>query len=205
MVSVQNFFSLIILTCFSYLLSAPRSSNLPSYDLHLGEENVNGTFAFLSSPFVFGDEQIDAIVLVKQVSDFADVRSETNPIVVSLLPDGSGVLVQEPSLPSFLKNEVHKFYEDCDPEMSVAFRTSHIVSATALTNDPSKQKKKYTLRFPTGMTGKMGYMNQDKGLELTGHVQLTNSSVETKKKKRSISVTLQFVSSLPSTRRNQSC
>ena len=198
MVSLEKLCSITLTLSSHTFFSASRSSNLPSYDLSLGEENVNGTFAFLSSPFVFGDEQIEAIVLLKQVSDFADVRSETNPIVVSLLPDGSGVLVQEPSLPSFLKNDAYKFYEDLYSEMSLAFRTSHIVSATALSNDPVKQTKKYILRFPTGMTGKMGYMNQEKGLEVTGHVQITNSSVQAKNKKKIqfSHVTIRFIIAL---------
>ena len=50
------------------------------------------------------------------------------------------------------------------------------------------------------MTGKMGYMNQEKGLELNGHVQLSNSSVERKNKKKIMfsHVTILFIVTLNS-------
>ena len=48
--------------------------------------------------------------------------------------------------------------------------------------DPFKNTKKYILRFPSGMIGKMGYMNQDKGLELTGHVYIDRSSMDKRDK-----------------------
>ena len=78
-------------------------------------------FAYLSSPLVLKNEQIEGVVPVKQGSDFADVCSEIYPIVVSLLIDGTCILVQEPVFLSFLKSEVYKFYEDFDSEISLAF------------------------------------------------------------------------------------
>ena len=156
---------------------------IPEYDLNLvnGEDNVNGIFAFLSPSFVFGNEQVEVVVLHKQVHDINDVRDASNPLVMSLLPDGSGILVEEPALPHFMASQIDNLYDGCDSnEMESALQTNHAVCVTAMKQNPARHKKKYVLKFPSNLTCKMGYMNATTGHTLRGNIQVSKSSIKNK-------------------------
>ena len=150
-------------------------------NLKNGEDNVNGIFAFLSPSFVFGNEQVEVVVLHKQVHDINDVRDGNNPITMSLLPDGSGILVEEPALPLFMATQVEFIYDGCASiEMENALQTNHAVCVTAMKQNPIRQKKKYILKFPANLSCQMGYMNSTTGHTLCGHVQVSKSNIKSK-------------------------
>ena len=95
-------------------------------------------------------------------------------------------LVEEPSVPSFLKNDPDILYNDCEHRMGDALTTSHAVATTALLDDEDKQTKKHILRFPGGMKGKMGYMNDSDSLVITGHSHMWKTMTEKKNKEKII-------------------
>ena len=151
--------------------------SVPEFDLNLEkrENNVNGFFAFVSPSFVFDDEQIEVVVLQKQVNDIEDVRNPSNSIVVSLLPDGSVVVVEEPSVPTFMTFKGHELYNGCaSEEMANALRTTHGVCMTSIQTQ-NRQKTKYVLNFPDKIICQMGYMNPATGRTLRGHVAVSKS------------------------------
>ena len=156
---------------------------IPEYDLNLqnGEDNVNGIFAFVSPSFVFGNEQVEVVVLHKQVHDIKDVRDATNPVTMSLLPDGTGILVEEPALPNFMASQIDALYDGCESiDMENALQTNHAVCVTAIKQNSIRQKKKYILKFPGNLSCKMGYMNATSGHTLRGHVQVSKSVIKNK-------------------------
>ena len=55
---------------------------------------MSGKFVVLSSPFMFGDKQVELSDHLKQVPTLADNCLETDLIVVSLLPDEISVFGQ---------------------------------------------------------------------------------------------------------------
>ena len=121
------------------------------------------------------------VVLIKQVSDIQDVRDPANPITVSLLPDGTGVIVEEPSLPHFMSHGIDELYEGCESiEMENALITNHSVCVTAIKQTPIRKKKKYKLMFPDNIECKMGYMNPTNGCILRGHVHISKSEIKNK-------------------------
>ena len=155
---------------------------VPEFELNLekGENNVNGFFAFLSPAFVFDGEQIEVVVLHKQVNDIEDVRNPSNSIVVSLLPDGSGVVVEEPSVPSFMTWNGDELYDGCaNEEMANTLRATHAVCMTSIESQ-GRQKKKYILNFPDNVVCQMGYMNPSTGRILRGHVAVSNTDFSSK-------------------------
>ena len=151
---------------------------VPEFELNLekGESNVNGFFAFLSPAFVFEGEQIEVVVLHKQVNDIEDVRNLGNSIVVSLLPDGSGVVVEEPSVPAFMTWKGDELYDGCaNQEMANTLRATHAVCMTSIESQQGRQKKKYILNFPDNVVCQMGYMNPSTGRILRGHVSVSKT------------------------------
>lgn len=162
------------------LTVSTAESDIPVFLLNLeqGESNANGVFAFKTASFVWEEEQVEAVVLIKQVSDIADARAP-NKYTMSLLEDGTGVLVEEPSVPNFFIKQFDGLYEGYTKEHSMfAMHTTHAVCMTALLAAPERQTRKYIMKFPNGIKWKKGYMNTVNGNSLRGDVKLTKTSVK---------------------------
>ena len=104
-------------------------------DLSNGEKNgVFGIFGFVSPSFAHGDEQIEAVVIHKQISDIHDVRDPSSAITMRLLPDGSGVYVEESSMPFFMASQIQQLYAGtCESsEMATAFATNYTICVNAM-------------------------------------------------------------------------
>ena len=100
-----------------------------------------GIFAIVSPSFVHANEQVEAVVIHKQVADVYDVRDPNALITMRLLPDGTGVFVEEMSMPYFLKTQVAALYNGtCDEnaDMAKAFADNHTICVNALRKNPSR-------------------------------------------------------------------
>ena len=158
---------------------------IPEFELNLenGEKNgIHGVFAFVSPAFVYGDEQLEVVTIYKQVHDIYDVRDTNNVVKMNLLPDGSGVLVEEPAMPYFMTAQIQGLYAGscANSEMEAALVTNHMISVNGMKKSPSRLKNKYVLRFSGNKVCKMGHMNPEIGSALRGHVNVTRSSVVNK-------------------------
>ena len=171
----------------SFLFKTAAEPDIPEYNLNLekGESNVNGIFAYTSPSFVWDDEQVEVLVLIKQVPDITDVRAGSavpNGIAMSLLPDGSGVLVEEPAIPHFMAEKYDGLYDGFqNVEIEYVMHTAHAVCMTAIKQSPARLKKKYILKFPDNVRCQMGYMNPSNGRLLRGNVKVTKSMIGSNK------------------------
>ena len=157
---------------------------IPEFDLDLsnGETNgVFGIFAFVSPSFVHGDEQLEAVVIHKQISDVHDARDASNAITMRLLPDGTGVYVEETSMPFFMASQIKQLYAGgCESsEMATAFETNHTICVNAMKKNQNCAKNKYVLKFSDDIVCKMGILNPETG-NLRGNVHVTRSIVTNK-------------------------
>ena len=164
-----------------------------------GEKNhIFGIQAFISAPFVYGDEEVEVVLIQKQVNDIEDVRDASNhPITMTLSEDGGSITVVEPSLPTFMLSPDSglDLYEDCDEEMAKALLTKHLIQVAAIKNSPSRKTNKYRLKLPPNIKCKMGYMNETNGNDLHGHVTVLKHEVKNKKGKKILftNVTIRFM------------
>ena len=202
-----NLYFLLLLNLFlqkSFLsfLHTAAEPDIPEYSLNLGkgENNVNGIFAYTSPSFVWDEEQVEVLGLIKQVPDIADVRTGANApngIAMSLLPDGSGVLVEEPAVPTFMVENFDGLYDGFqNVDIEYAMHTTHAVCMTAIKQSPARMKKKYILKFPENLKCQTGYMNPSSGRLLRGNVKVSKSLIGSNKGQNVVSfthVTIRFV------------
>ena len=76
------------------------------------------------------DEEIEVVVIQKQVNNIDNVRdTANNPITMTLLEDGSGITVVEPSMPSFMlsPNGGLDLFEDCGEEIAKPLLRKNII------------------------------------------------------------------------------
>lgn len=157
-------------------------SSLPAYKINLdeGEQNVNGWLFFESNAFKWISvngaltESINTIVMVKAISDVFDIwgSSFNDKMSVSLLPDGSGVVVDEPSISSFLYTDIDVIFaaafDGYPDDMKEAVKDAHGCAVNAIMDDKRRKRMKYRLVFPRDKVGAKGYWNRGaKGLKLT--------------------------------------
>ena len=176
-------FHIEILPFFPFFFSFTLDDfSIPEFELNLenGEKNgIHGIFAFVSPSFVYGDEQLEVVTIYKQVNDIYDVRDPSNSIKMNLLPDGSGVLVEEPAMPYFMTSQIQGLYSNscANAEMEAALVTNHTILVNAMKKNPSRVKNKFVLHFSGNKRCKMGHMNPEIGSALRGHINVTRSSV----------------------------
>jgi hypothetical protein len=165
------------------------SEDIPEFELNLdnGEQNVNGIFAYRSPQFEFVNgtvnESIEAVVVHKQICDIYDLlgSSKTSKISASLLADGSGILIEEPSLPLFMIDKIDNLYANTfkDEELTKALKQAHSYTATAVVQSVDRRTKKYILRFPDEIRCILGYMNPSNGQKLMPFYNVTTEVLKT--------------------------
>ena len=178
------FFVAIVNLPFSFPFSISLGEVIPEFELDLSNSEKNGVFGFfgfVSPSFVHGDEQVEAVVLIKQISDIHDARDPSNAITMRLLPDGTGVYVEETSMPFFMTSQIKQLYAgSCEStEMATAFETNHTIIVNAMRKNQSRMKNKYVLKFSRNIVCKMGILNPKSG-NLRGNVHVTRSIVTNK-------------------------
>jgi hypothetical protein len=146
------------------------------YDLNLAypEDNVNGFCAFKSSSFVIEFEEIEAIILHKEICDIENMRHQNAMIVVSLMECGTKLLVEEPSVPHFYHTHTDQILDGIThTETRRAIQTAHSCKMNDISGDPERKMKNYILNFPPGISGKMGFMNPVSGRILVGSMNMS--------------------------------
>jgi hypothetical protein len=165
-----------------------RPEPLQEFELNLKqpEDNVNGFYAFLASSFVYNHEEIEALVLHKQLFDVEDMRHANCMVVVSLLECGTKLLVEEPAVPHFFHSHVDQMLVGIKQhhEAYRAILTAHVCKMNGILADPERLMRKYILNFPSGVRCKMGYMNPSTGRVLVGSMNTLYRTVVTQKKGR---------------------
>jgi hypothetical protein len=155
-------------TYHSIVLLLVATDSIPEYELNLTrpEQNVNRIFAYLTPQFVFEEECIEALVIQMHLNDVRDAQG-ADKVSASLLPDGRGVLIEEPSVSAFQYSEIKDLYNGFkSPAMLAVMQNAHTYTTAAIKQTSSRRKKSYILRFPDELVCKMGYMNQPNGQKL---------------------------------------
>jgi hypothetical protein len=102
-------------------------------------------------------------------------------ISASLLKDGSGLVITQPTAPSFMfdRESVELMYISEDPsvEMSIAMVRGHTVAANTIFVNPIRQTKKITVFFPSGMKCRKGPFNNTDDDLLTNNVSVVEGSL----------------------------
>ena len=122
---------------FSFPFSISLGDLIPKFELDLSNSEKNGVFSlfgFVSPSFVHGDKQVEAVVLIKQISDIHDARDPSSAITMWLLPDGTGVYVKETSMPFYMTSQIKQLYAgSCEStDMATAFETNHTIIVNAM-------------------------------------------------------------------------
>lgn len=115
-------------------------------------ERNNGMLVILANDIVCDSKElVNSLSIFKPIYDARDAKSKK--ITASLLPDGTGILVREPTVPTYLL-EINK-------EMKAA----------CMKKEPSHQCKTVLLRFPEGTTCNDKHFNKN-SLQLNNNLRL---------------------------------
>lgn len=128
------------------------------FDLDRPENNANSIFAVRGKDVVVDDISVmDTITIYKPIFDPRD-RAK---VEVSLLSDGSGIEMKEPTVPTFFFTQVEDMYElDSDEERCASTILAHSVAATAIKNQVHRQSKRVVIEFPDGITCNKDFFNE---------------------------------------------
>lgn len=150
------------------------------------EKNVNGVFAFMSPSFPFQNqkivEEIQVIAIQKTMADLNDFIDDRaygiNKLSITLLPEGDGILIEEPTIPKFIRGKVldiEKFYDGLPPDMAAACCRAHAIEVNnILAAESHGGNRKYIYRFQDGIRCVPGYMNGNDG-KITIKMRVTTS------------------------------
>lgn len=108
---------------------------------------------------VVDNELVDSLVIYKPLFDIRDATSKNIKIKASLLFDGTGIMVTEPKVPSYFYKEVEKIHLLEGLHGCETMRSAHHVAAKDIRNQTHRQQKRVLLRFPEGVTCKVGHFN----------------------------------------------
>jgi hypothetical protein len=139
--------------------SSSRRGALPAiyghkeeHDLDFGfpERNPTGVFAFLTpNVMLHSKEVVDVVWIYKCAVDARDAMD----IKAQMLEDGTGILVTQPSVPSFMIKDVKQMH---DADMAEAFAEpllrDHLVQANAIDKRKERQSQQVEYKFPPGIT-----------------------------------------------------
>ena len=114
------------------------------------ERNPPGLFAFMTPNVMLeSKEMVDVVSVYKCMVDARDLLVTT----AEMLEDGTGILVSQPSLPSFLIKEVKQIHESEKKEFFCeSLMRDHLVMANAIDKRKERQPQEVELKFPPGIT-----------------------------------------------------
>jgi hypothetical protein len=94
-------------------------------------------------------EVVDVVSVYKCAVDSRDAMA----IKAEMLEDGTGILVSQPSLPSFLVKDVKQMHElDKDEGFTKSLMRDDLVMANAIDKRKERQTQQVKSRFPPGIT-----------------------------------------------------
>ena len=111
----------------------------------------NGMLLYRNDVVIAGKEIVECASIMKPICDMRDAKNKL--ITATLLADGSGIRVREPSVPSYLLEGPHG---DC----SLSQIAHKVVSKKIKKKDGNRQFKTQILRFPEGMTCNKSHFNK---------------------------------------------
>ena len=126
------------------------------------EQNSGGIWAYLATDVVPKDSKqaYNVIVVVKPIADFDDY--EKGRYSATLVADGSGIIITEPTAPGFIVQDLKKLYtreeRDKDPVFS-RIHFGHNTAAIAVKGNIARRLKKVRYNFPENKKCKMGVFN----------------------------------------------
>jgi hypothetical protein len=146
---------------------------METYELNLDHPEKNeGVWAQKGINFKVNNSLYNAVIIQKTFPDATDyIKSR---ISASLLPDGSGVVITEPSAAACMIYDVEKAYKKDDLERDPIFSKvylAHVTSALKIQTEPERQVKRTTYLFPNKIRCKMGVFNKNSGLKLSTRVR----------------------------------
>jgi hypothetical protein len=94
-------------------------------------------------------EVVDVVLVYKCAVDARDAMD----IKAEMLEDGTGILVSQPSVPSFLIKDVKQMHEyDKKEGFAESLMQDHLVTANAIDKRKERQTQQVEYRFPAGIT-----------------------------------------------------
>jgi len=85
---------------------------------------------------------------------------KTKKVKASLLIDGTGIVITEPSVPQYLYKDLKSMYAlDAEAEACEATIRAHKVASTGIKRDEKRQVKQVTVKFPDGMSCNNEFFN----------------------------------------------
>jgi hypothetical protein len=110
------------------------------------ERNPPGVFAFMTPNVMLDSKEVVDVVLVYKCA--VDAR-DAMAIKAKMLEDGTGILVSQPSVPSFLIKDVKQMHElDKDEGFTESLMRDHLVTANAIDKRKERQTQQVEFRFP---------------------------------------------------------
>lgn len=151
---------------------------IAEYTLNLDfpEQNGNGIMAFQAKQVTVGkQERLNVIYVYKPVFDVQDTVGDFK-VTATLLDDGSGIIVREPCIPSYmihLSKRMHKLEgKEADDEVNLAaFKTHGIVSA-AIKKDFKRRTRTTVYRFPNKIRCTLDYFNKRDNNKVESNLRL---------------------------------
>jgi hypothetical protein len=118
-------------------------------DIKRPENHKNGIMVLRGYKIVNGKEVIDFLTIYKPLFDVRDANE--SKIKASLLSDGTGITITEPTLPTYFFTEVKEMHDLEGDDLCVPLFRAHAVAATGIKMRDSGRLIQSTLRFPVGI------------------------------------------------------
>lgn len=134
---------------------------MDEYDIdpNFPENHPDGILCLRINNDSAGNRLVDTYVIYCVMTDPRDFQDYK----AWLLPDGSGIKIRKPKLPSFFLQDIPLFYEK-ESAISSTTRMSEVhamVANNIVTGGPSRQTRQITLYFPHGITCNNQYFNDN--------------------------------------------
>lgn len=134
------------------------------------EQNRSGVMAFKVAEIPVGKVRLNALFIYKPLFDCQD------NVNASLLEDGTGIVVTEPTIPSYMVDQHEKMHtlesQESPSELYLAAFHAHTVLVALLRKENKRTTKKSILRFPDNIKCTLEHFNVRDGQKLENKFRL---------------------------------
>jgi hypothetical protein len=165
-------------------------------DIERPENNVNGIMVVKGSEIIVGGKEVvDALTIYKPLYDVRDYKAKK--VKASLLADGTGITVTEPTVPFYFIQNAGQIYDLEGAKACESTARTHAIAATGIKTNNNRQIKQVTLKFPDGITCNNDNFNKsttkDGSLKLKNNLRMMPVQMDKDDKGDPITTTIAFV------------
>ena len=123
------------------------------------ENNPYGILTLVAPAVEIDHKVVDVLTVIKPIFDICD-DEKTEAV---LLPDGKGIVIAEPCMPTYLFTETDSIQEQLrtEDDHCSATELAHKVASTSLIKNKHRQSKRVKLFFPDGVTCNKTVLNNE--------------------------------------------